>query len=128
MTTQLTENGSIEVQVLFSFVQATKDELPALFVCTAEYLEANEETDNITPEQFPDIFEAGELQEDDDCIFYYIKGSKQFRFYDMGHGTWGIEELKDGEYDCDGEVDDKSLMVVLGNTGLLKDDSIQGFF
>lgn len=129
MTTQLTEDGPITVQVLFSFVQATKDELPALFVCTAEYLEYNEETDDdITPEQFPDIFEACEPEDEDDCIFYVVKGSTRFRFYDMGYGTWGIEELKDGEYDCVGEVDEKALMMLLGQAGLVKDDSLIQYF
>lgn len=115
-------------QLLFSFIQATNNELPALVVCTAEYLEANGKTDDIILEQFPDIFEAGEPDEDDDCIFYYVKGSTRFRFYDMGNGTWGIEELKSGEYDCIGEVDEPALMAVLGQAGLLKDDSLMQYF
>lgn len=116
-------------QLLFSFIQATNDELPALSVCTAEYLEANGKTDDdIILEQFPNIFEAGEPEYDDDCIFYYVNGCKRFRFYDIGYGTWGIEELKDGEYDCSGVIDEPALMGVLGQAGLLKDDSLMQYF
>lgn len=126
------ETQSIEeVTPYFLFNQADDiEECHAfIYVATDEYLtQTGEPDEDISPYQFDEVF-VGVVEDEDDFVDKWkFRCSDQFIFHEVCYGTWMVAELKYGEYDIGGSVNQQDLESLLISSGFTVNDELLQYF